>query len=38
VDPKGALVGAARDLGVSFAAADGSDDAHARSRARHGAP
>jgi 6-phosphofructokinase 1 len=38
VDPAGALVTAARDLGVSFAAADGSDDAPARARERHGAP
>jgi 6-phosphofructokinase 1 len=38
VDPKGEEVRTARRIGVSFAAADGSDDRHDRSRARHGAP
>jgi phosphofructokinase-like protein len=38
VDPEGGLVRAAREIGVSFAAADGSDDVYARRRARHGAP
>ncbi len=38
VDPKGQLVRAARDLGISFAAADGSDDRPAATRHRHGAP
>jgi 6-phosphofructokinase 1 len=38
VDPRGDLVRAAREVGVSFAAADGSDDPYARRRSRHGAP
>jgi phosphofructokinase-like protein len=38
VDPAGDLVRMAREIGVSFAAADGADDAFARVRARHGAP
>jgi 6-phosphofructokinase 1 len=38
VDPRGDLVLAARRIGVSFGAADGSDDGFARARARHGAP
>jgi 6-phosphofructokinase 1 len=38
VDPAGPLVASARDLGISFAAADGSDDPYSRARARHGAP
>jgi 6-phosphofructokinase 1 len=38
VDPTGSVVGAARSLGISFAAADGSDDPHSASRRRHGAP
>jgi phosphofructokinase-like protein len=38
VDPAGDLVRAARDIGVTFAAADGSDDAFAEARARYGAP
>jgi 6-phosphofructokinase 1 len=38
VDPRGEEVRAARRIGVSFAAADGSDDRHDRARARHGAP
>jgi len=38
VDPASEIVRAARDVGVSFAAADGSDDAHFASRKRHGAP
>jgi 6-phosphofructokinase 1 len=38
VDPAGDLVRSARELGISFAAADGSDDAHTATRRRHGAP
>jgi len=38
VSPRGQLVRAARDLGISFAAADGSDDEFAAARHRHGAP
>jgi len=38
VDPKGSTVQAARRIGVSFGAADGSDDAFLRARARHRAP
>jgi 6-phosphofructokinase 1 len=38
VDPNGEEVHAARRIGVSFAAADGSDDRFDRARARHGAP
>jgi 6-phosphofructokinase 1 len=38
VDPRGDLVLHARQIGVSFGAADGSDDVHARRRDRHGAP
>jgi 6-phosphofructokinase 1 len=38
VDPKGETVRAARRIGVSFGAADGSDDGFARARAKHKAP
>ncbi|MCC7138986.1 MAG: 6-phosphofructokinase [Planctomycetes bacterium] len=38
VDPAGELVRAARHLGITFGAADGSDDAHTAARRRHGAP
>jgi 6-phosphofructokinase 1 len=38
VDPGGQAVRHARLIGISFAAADGSDDAHARRRSSHGAP
>jgi len=38
VNPKGQLVRTARQLGISFAAADGSDDPWADRRDRHGAP
>jgi 6-phosphofructokinase 1 len=38
VPRNGPLVRAARELGISFAAADGSDDAYAEARRRHGAP
>ncbi|HEX5631994.1 MAG TPA: 6-phosphofructokinase, partial [Gemmatimonadales bacterium] len=38
VDPQGTTVRAARRIGVSFGAADGSDDGFARARARHKAP
>ncbi len=38
VDPAGETVRAARDLGICFAAADGSDDEYARRRDEHGAP
>jgi 6-phosphofructokinase 1 len=38
VDPAGEAVRTARELGISFAAADGSDDAYARRREEHGAP
>jgi ATP-dependent phosphofructokinase / diphosphate-dependent phosphofructokinase len=38
VDPEGALLRGARELGISFAAADGSDDRYDALRRRHGAP
>jgi ATP-dependent phosphofructokinase / diphosphate-dependent phosphofructokinase len=38
VDPKGQAVLHARAIGISFAAADGSDDPHAGRRLDHGAP
>jgi len=38
VDPGGATVQAARRIGVSFGATDGSDDSFLRARARHRAP
>ncbi len=38
VDPRGQLVQAAREIGITFGAADGSDDAYANARRRHGAP
>ncbi len=38
VPPRGALVRAAREMGISFAAADGGDDDYAQSRRTHGAP
>ncbi len=38
VDPACSVVGAARSLGISFAAADGGDDSHSVTRRRHGAP
>jgi 6-phosphofructokinase 1 len=38
VDPAGDLVRGAREIGVSFAAADGSDQPYARRRRRHRAP
>ncbi|MDJ0521041.1 MAG: ATP-dependent 6-phosphofructokinase [Planctomycetota bacterium] len=38
VSPDGDLVRAARDMGVTFAAADGSDDWHTDTRRAHGAP
>jgi 6-phosphofructokinase 1 len=38
VDPHGATVRAARGLGITFAAADGSDDRFASLRERHGTP
>ena len=38
IDPSGDLVRSAREMGISFGAADGSDDAHMESRRRHGAP
>jgi len=38
VPRKGALVRAARELGITFAAADGSDDPFVAARADHGAP
>ena len=38
VDPAGETVRCARGLGISFAAADGGDDAYADRRARHGTP
>jgi 6-phosphofructokinase 1 len=38
VDPQGSLVASARELGISFAAADGTDDRHQAARRRHGAP
>ena len=38
VPPNGPLVNAARQLGITFAAADGSDDPYAKARRKHGAP
>jgi 6-phosphofructokinase 1 len=38
VPPKGRMVHAARELGITFAAADGSDDPFAEARKLHGAP
>ena len=38
VSPKGQLVAMARSMGISFAAADGSDDTYSRQRRKHGAP
>lgn len=38
VPVKGPLIRAARELGISFAADDGGDDAYTRTRKRHGAP
>jgi len=38
VPPRGPLVAQAREMGISFAAADGSDDPYADSRTRHGVP
>ncbi|MDJ0975334.1 MAG: ATP-dependent 6-phosphofructokinase [Planctomycetota bacterium] len=38
VNPKGPLVRVAREMGMTFAAADGSDDPYSKARARHGAP
>ena len=38
VDPAGSEVRAARSLGISFGAADGSDDAYLAERKAHGAP
>jgi 6-phosphofructokinase 1 len=38
VDPAGEVVTAAREIGISFAAADGADDEYARLRKRHRAP
>lgn len=38
VGPGGPRVRAAREMGISFAAADGSDDAYAHDRKAHGAP
>ena len=38
IPPKGELVRAARQMGISFAAADGSDDHHLELRHRFGAP
>ena len=38
VDPKGSAVRAARELGISFGAVDGSDDAFLTARKAHGAP
>ena len=38
VPRRGPLVTQAREMGITFAAADGSDDAYADARARHGAP
>ena len=38
VDPAGEEVRCARDLGITFAAADGGDDDFADRRARHGTP
>ncbi len=38
VTPRGRLVRAAREMGISFAAANGSDDAFSDARRAHGAP
>jgi phosphofructokinase-like protein len=38
IAPQGPLVRSARELGISFAAADGSDDRYDALRRRHGAP
>jgi 6-phosphofructokinase 1 len=38
VDPKGDLVRGAREIGIAFGAADGTDDPYARRRDLHGAP
>ena len=38
VPRNGPLVRAAREMGMSFGAADGSDDPYAENRAKHGAP
>ena len=38
VDPAGQTIRAARELGISFGAADGSDDPYEKARSRHGAP
>lgn len=38
VSPKGDLVRAAREIGISFAAADGSDEPYAKLRTKHGVP
>lgn len=38
VKPSGQLVQTAREMGISFAAADGSDDPYAKARKRHQAP
>jgi len=38
VPARGPMVNAARELGISFAAADGADDAYAAARRKHGAP
>jgi 6-phosphofructokinase 1 len=38
VDPKGQLVTCAREIGISFAAADGSDEHYAQLRTQHGFP
>ena len=38
IDPAGDLVRSARRIGVSFGAADGTDEPYAKARLRHGAP
>ncbi len=38
IPPRGDRVRAAREMGISFAAADGSDDPYAKARKKHGAP
>jgi 6-phosphofructokinase 1 len=38
VDPSGDMVRSAREMGISFGAADGSDDEYSNRRRRHGAP
>ena len=38
VPRRGPLITQAREMGITFAAADGSDDAYAEARRRHGAP